>query len=233
MQINKFRIKFLLTFLLIINSFFISINAQDICETINGAKIIADDGQYLGKICNPFDNESIINKFGTYGNKFNPNSIWNEFGNYGNEFSNLSPFNEFTNKPPIILKNGVIIGYLTRNKNIKNAVDPYVLLTCEFNGNSNSQRLDNNNKQFNHSQQSQSANNITGNHWISKIADKGRYIILEDKSLWEISPVDIIYTAIWLPISNITIIESKNNDYKYYLINTDEREKVEANFIKR
>jgi len=112
--------------------FSVSIFAQDICIQLNNAKVVADDGQYLGKICSEYNSESIINNYGTYGSEYNSKSIWNKFGQYGNEFSLMSPFNDFTTTPPMIIKNGVVIGYLTKNKSIKNAVDPYILLACDF-----------------------------------------------------------------------------------------------------
>ena len=66
-----------------------------------------------------------------------------------------------------------------------------------------------------------------GGHWISKNIDSGAFIKLEDGSLWEISPIDKINSMLWLPISNITIIESKNPLYPYLLVN-DDGTKVEA-----
>lgn len=214
--------------------FFIgNINAQDICEIIDGAKIIADDGKYLGKICSAFDSESIINEFGTYGNEFNSNSIWNQFGTYGNEYSNLSPFNEFTSTPPMIIKDGKVIGYLTKNKNLRNAVDPHILLSCEFGLGSLQSELKNKINQLNEQNRKLNEMIVSDNHWIQKVIDNGKYILLEDKSLWEISPIDVIYTSIWLPITNIVIVESKNPSYPYYLINTDDGEKVEAKLIKK
>ena len=65
--------KITLVYSLLASFFIVEINAQDICEIIDGSKVIADDGKYLGKICNAFDSESIINEFGTYGNEFNSN----------------------------------------------------------------------------------------------------------------------------------------------------------------
>lgn len=229
--VNNKKITLIYFFFTII--FNITINAQDICEIIDGSKVIADDGQYLGKLCNAFDSESIINEFGIYGNKFNSNSIWNEFGTYGNEFSNLSPFNEFTTTPPMIIKNGSVIGYLTKNKALKNSVDPHILLTCEFGLSSLPSELKDKINQLNEQKRKLNEMNNSDNHWIQKVIDNGKYIILEDKSLWEISPIDVIYTSIWLPITNIVIVASKNPSYPFYLVNTDDGEKVEAKLIKK
>lgn len=209
------------------------LTAQDICEAIEGAKVIADDGKYLGKICSSFDSESIINEFGSYGNEFNSNSIWNEFGTYGNEFSNLSPFNEFTSTPPMIIKNGLVIGYLTKNKSLKNAVDPHILLSCEFGLSSLPKSLKHKIEELQMEQKKLIDAKGSDDHWIQKVIDNGKFILLEDNSLWEVSSIDIIYSSLWLPISNIIIVESKNPEYPYILINTDDSEKVEVKLIKK
>ena len=104
-------------------------NANDLCQIINGAVIIAqvEKNTYLGKLRNSFDGDSVFNEFGTYGNEFNNKSIWNEFSTFGNEFNLLSPFNEFSTKPPMIIKDKKIIGYLSVNDTIQGAVSPNIL----------------------------------------------------------------------------------------------------------
>ena len=92
---------------------------QDIQKRIKSGEsfIIANDGQYLGKLTlNEFDPESIYNEFGKHGSEFSATSIFNEFGKYGGEFSSLSPFNEFTSTPPIIFLSGKEYGYLSSNE---------------------------------------------------------------------------------------------------------------------
>jgi len=96
---------------------------------LEGAVIIADDGQMLGRITtNCFRSDALCNEFGRYGNEFNSNSIFNEFGRYGGEFSSLSPFNSFTSTPPKIFKDGEFIAYLTKNTALQPRVDPHWLL---------------------------------------------------------------------------------------------------------
>ena len=72
---------------------------------------------------------------------------------------------------------------------------------------------------------------IGSGHWILENVNAGELIKLEDSSLWEISPIDRIYSALWLPISEITVIEGRNPLYPYVLINSDDDEKAEAKFI--
>lgn len=102
---------------------------EEICALLGGSKLIAQDDEntYLGKITSSFDSDSIFNEFGTYGSEFNSKSIWNEFGTFGSEFSAVSPFNNLSSKPPMIVKGGKIIGYLSANKNIKNSITPNLL----------------------------------------------------------------------------------------------------------
>jgi len=107
-------------------------HAQDLgglAQALRGASIIAQDSEntFLGKIDNEFSSESVFNEFGNYGSEFSSSSIWNEFSSFGSEFSSYSPFNEFTSTPPMIVKNGRVIGYLTRNKFIRGSLSPNIL----------------------------------------------------------------------------------------------------------
>jgi len=111
--------KIILMLLIIAN-----VEAQEICSILNGSKILAQDDEntYLGKITNSFDSNSIFNDYGAYGSEFNAKSIWNEFSTFGSKFSMYSPFNNFTSTPPMIIKNGKIIAYLSSNKNIASSI---------------------------------------------------------------------------------------------------------------
>ena len=74
---------------------------------------------------------------------------------------------------------------------------------------------------------------VGGGLWIKKNVDSGTYIILEDNSLWKIDPLDKIDAMLWLPISEITVIESTSGSpgYNYLLINTDDGEKAHAKYM--
>ena len=92
--------------------------------------IEAQDGTFLGKLKpNPFDIESIFNKFGANGNKFSQTSIFNKFSQYGNQFSNLSPYNKFAQSPPRIFINGEFYAYLTKNKYLTPHIDPEEIIS--------------------------------------------------------------------------------------------------------
>ncbi len=62
-------------------------------------------------------------------------------------------------------------------------------------------------------------------HWIESVAADGQIIKLEDGSIWEVDPVDVIDAALWLPITDIVVCESK-------LINTDDNETISARRIR-
>ncbi|EKY4883340.1 TPA: hypothetical protein ACGUUJ_004428 [Vibrio vulnificus] len=93
---------------------------------LSDVKVIAEDGTFLGNLNGQFDSKSIFNEFG-YGSEFRSESVWNEFGSYGSEFSSESVMNEFTSTPPMLIRGGKVVGYLTVNSNLDNAINPKIL----------------------------------------------------------------------------------------------------------
>jgi hypothetical protein len=73
---------------------------------------------------------------------------------------------------------------------------------------------------------------IGSGHWIQNVSGGGKIVILEDGSLWEVSPIDTIHSAIWLPVSNIVVVED-SGPYPYKLINADDGEAVNAKYLGR
>lgn len=75
----------------------------------------------------------------------------------------------------------------------------------------------------------------SGGHWIKSKADNGTIVVLEDGSMWRINSLDRIYTALWLPISNVAVLraDSAVGEYKYALVNTDDGEKALAKYLGR
>lgn len=109
--------------------FAVSAFGDEVCAVVKDATLIAQDSQNspLGKISNPFDSKSIFNEYGEYGSEYSVKSIWNQYGSFGGEYSTYSPFNKYTSTPPMLIKNGKVIGYLTVNKFVKPSISPNLL----------------------------------------------------------------------------------------------------------
>lgn len=102
----------LLSFFLSLNSLFAFANDE--------LHLVGSDGVYLGKLTtDQYDSKSVFNEIGKYGSDISMTSIWNDVSPYGSSVSMKSAFNNVASKPPLIVYNGEIIGYLTTN-NIKN-----------------------------------------------------------------------------------------------------------------
>lgn len=106
--------------------------AQNFCQIVSGASVIAEDGTFLGKLTNQYSSDSVLNEYGSHGSQYSSESIWNQYGSYGSEYSSQSPFNRYTFSPPILVKGGKVIGHLTVNKSVKAAVNPHIVKSCDF-----------------------------------------------------------------------------------------------------
>lgn len=107
-------------------------HAQDLCQLIAGASVVADDGKFLGKLSNRYSSDSILNEYGTHGSPYSSESIWNQYSTYGSQYSSSSPFNQYTSSPPMLIKGGKVIALLTVNKTVRGALNPYLVKSCEF-----------------------------------------------------------------------------------------------------
>ena len=123
---GKGIVRYILLFLVIMTT---SVQASEVCSIVNGAKLIAQDSQhtYLGEITNSYASNSIFNEYGRYGNEYSSISIWNKYGTFGSEYSSYSPFNKYSSMPPMMIKKGKVIGYLTANKYIEASISPNLL----------------------------------------------------------------------------------------------------------
>jgi len=70
--------------------------------------------------------------------------------------------------------------------------------------------------------------NSGSGHWMTEKTDDGSVVILEDGSVWQIDPMDRLDTALWLPPSDIAVIETEDSPMSYLLVNTDDGEKATA-----
>ena len=103
-------------------------NGQGLCESVAGARLLAQDDQntFLGTISRPSDPESIFNAVGIYGSPESQLSIWNRYGRFGSEFSAYSPHNAVAVTPPRLVREGRLVGYLSKNPAIS-AITPDLL----------------------------------------------------------------------------------------------------------
>ncbi len=74
---------------------------------------------------------------------------------------------------------------------------------------------------------------VGSGHWIKEVSSNGAYITLEDGSLWEVNELDRIDTGLWLAVTNITVISSKEpvGQFRYELLNTEDGEKALARYL--
>jgi hypothetical protein len=92
-----------------------------------GAKIVAQDGKFLGIISsNRFDAESIANPYGEHGSKYSALSIFNQYGDYGSPYAEYSPWNPYSQKPPLILATDGTRYFLTKNS-VLSGIDPSII----------------------------------------------------------------------------------------------------------
>jgi hypothetical protein len=94
---------------------------------LEGAKIVAQDGTFLGIITsNKYDTKSICNRYGDHGSKYSASSIWNQYGDYGSPYAEFSPWNPYSSKPPLILAVDGTRYLLTKNT-VLGGLDPSLL----------------------------------------------------------------------------------------------------------
>ncbi len=100
----------------------------DFCTLID-ARIVADDGQFLGRITtDTLANDSITNPFGPHGSQVSSISIFNQLSTYGNARNLVSPFHPTTLQPPRIRRNSQTLARLTINTTFADRVDPNGLI---------------------------------------------------------------------------------------------------------
>lgn len=103
--------------------------AEELCDAVRGAVVIAQDDRstMLGKITADYDSQSIFNEYGQYGSEYQTKSMWSEYGPFGSEYGEFSAKNTSSSNPPMIIKGGKIIGYVSSNRRIRGALNLVVL----------------------------------------------------------------------------------------------------------
>lgn len=62
-------------------------------------------------------------------------------------------------------------------------------------------------------------------HWVQSVSDDGSIVKLEDGSVWRVSDVDTVDTAVWLPTEDVITCDGK-------LVNTDSGDSVQASRLR-
>ena len=68
-------------------------------------------------------------------------------------------------------------------------------------------------------------------HWLKEVQKGGRVIILDDESIWEISPSQAGDTCTWDLVSGISVSTGENPAFPFRLINTGIEESVDARHL--
>lgn len=89
----------------------------------------AQNGQFLGKVVsNRFDRESILNRYGPYGSRYSTTSIFNRYSDYGSRYGRNSVYNPHCWKPPKLVINRRLLGFVTVNQHVANGISTEAFL---------------------------------------------------------------------------------------------------------
>tara|TARA_B100001250_G_scaffold182328_1_gene156891 strand:+ start:215 stop:604 length:390 start_codon:yes stop_codon:yes gene_type:complete len=104
------------------------------CNKFEGAKIVSQDGEYLGQLGPSWHSDSIYNSSSEYSSTWSRNSIFNTNSEYGNSYSSTSAFNESASEPPQIITEDGEVKYLSVGPSWdSNRLSPYDFkYTCDW-----------------------------------------------------------------------------------------------------
>ena len=98
------------------------------------AHLVAQDGTYLGLVSsNQSDPNSICNRFGKFANDDASTNVRNISGDYGIPTGYYSVNNRTAPKPPMVIYDDRVVGFVTNNIHIVGGIDPDVffsILNC-------------------------------------------------------------------------------------------------------
>ena len=104
------------------------------CNKFDGAKIISQDGEYLGQLGPSWNRDSIFNSSSEYSSTWSSDSIVNDNSKHGNSYSSTSVFNESASNPPQIITDDGDVKYLSIGPSWdSNRLNPYDFkYTCDW-----------------------------------------------------------------------------------------------------
>jgi hypothetical protein len=107
---------------------------QQIAQSSNSSLgVVGQDGAFLGWVSsNRYDSQSICNQYGQYGSPYSAKSVLNQYGQYGSRYSVMGAYNPIAQKPPILVRDGQPIAFLTKNPRLRGGIDPdtFLLSVC-------------------------------------------------------------------------------------------------------
>ncbi|MFN6460826.1 MAG: hypothetical protein RMZ41_003135 [Nostoc sp. DedVER02] len=97
--------------------------------------IMGGDGSYLGLVSDDrYAQESICNRYGSYGSPYEEGSIFNKNGTYGGRYSELGAYNTRAGRPPALVENGQVVLIISKdtslNPNLRIDPDMLRVQTC-------------------------------------------------------------------------------------------------------
>ena len=94
-------------------------------DNILGSQLKTPSGVFLGNVNrNKFDIDSLVNPHGQHGSRYSSESIFNQYSQYGSPYGTESPYNKFSTAPPMFVKGGETLGYLTVNQYLTPRLGP-------------------------------------------------------------------------------------------------------------
>jgi len=110
-------------------------NNLELLRAIDGqGQLWSDDGQFLGMLSsNQHDAKSICNSHSIYGAACSFESIRNKSGMYGSVCGIYSAYDPQASRPPAIVHEGCVVGFVTKNHHLFTngvpIIDPDLLLS--------------------------------------------------------------------------------------------------------
>jgi hypothetical protein len=89
--------------------------AEKARTVLDGARLVAADGQFLGALGPSYEQNSIFCAYGAYGASYSDKSIWCSYGRYGATYQELSPFCTYSFKAPKLVVGDKVIATISVN----------------------------------------------------------------------------------------------------------------------
>jgi hypothetical protein len=102
------------------------------CASIAGASVQGSNGQFLGRLTNALDSQSLMNTTGIYGSSSSPTSMYYTAGPYGSDTGPFSWRNPSSTTPPLLMVNAQTVAWVSINTSLITRVDADAIRQCTF-----------------------------------------------------------------------------------------------------